>query len=257
MDRVLRSLESHKTWAAFAVAASLHGIVFAWMAMQEPGRATISAPEPIIITLVTDIVLPEPEAEVIEETPGPVEQQEPEPVEAQQPFPATPEPVQTESAQAPLSNVTSLIESPDVSETVVAAPSGEVQTTDQPPSNLAQAAEALRRLECAKLSYERREDCPPPDPFAAADAQQRLREQAQETQFSALDPNAYGPKTSIEKWAAKNDDFAPVSLFGEDNSIFLDTMAPGAYNAQRIRNGERPIWDKDIENALRNACGRD
>ncbi|MEL6694205.1 MAG: hypothetical protein AAFQ12_14415, partial [Pseudomonadota bacterium] len=74
----------------------------------------MSPPEPVIITLVTDIVLPEPDPEVIEETPEPVEQQEPEPVEAQQPFPATPKPVQTESAQAPLSNVTNLIESPDV-----------------------------------------------------------------------------------------------------------------------------------------------
>ncbi|MEL8055720.1 MAG: hypothetical protein AAGK66_06180 [Pseudomonadota bacterium] len=209
------------------------------------------------VILVTDIVLPEPEPAVIEETPEPIEQSGLEPVEAQQPFPATPEPVQNKPAQAPSSNVTSLIESPDASETVVAAPNGKAQTSDQPPSNIAQAAETLRRLECAKLSYERREDCPPPDPFAAADAQQRLREQVQETQFSALDPNAYGPKTSIEKWAAKNDDFAPVSLFGEDNSIFLDTMAPGAYNAQRIRNGERPIWDKDVEDALRNARGRD
>ena len=257
MDRVLRSLESHKTWAAFAAAASVHAIVFVWIAMQKPGPGIVSPPEPVIITLVTDIVLPEPDPEVIEETPEPVEQQEPEPVEAQQPFPATPKPVQTESAQAPLSNVTNLIESPDVSETVVAAPNTEAQSSDQPTTNLAQAAETLRRLECAKLSYKRREDCPPPDPFAAADAQQRLREPAQANRFSALDPNAYGPKTSIEKWAAKNDDFAPVSLFGEDNSIFLDTMAPGAYNAQRIRNGERPIWDKDIEDALRNARGRD
>ncbi|MEM1087316.1 MAG: hypothetical protein AAGH90_06270 [Pseudomonadota bacterium] len=257
MDRVLRSLDSHKTWAAFAGAVSLHAIVFIWMATQEPGQRVISAPEPLIITVVTDIIPPELEAEVIEETSEPIDQSALEPIEAPRPAPASPEPVQTEATKAPSSNVTSLMESPDVSKTVVAAPITEAQTLDQPSTNLAQAAEALRRLECAKITYERREDCPPSDPFAAADAQQGLRKQTEANPFSALDPNAHGPKTAIEQWAAKNDDFAPVSLFGEDNSIFLDTMAPGAYNAQRIRNGDRPIWDKDVEDALRSARGQD
>lgn len=79
----------------------------------------------------------------------------------------------------------------------------------------------------------------------------------QDNSLTISNLQAFGPQSAIEQWAARNSGFQPTSIFGEDNSIFIDPMADGAYNAQRIRNGETPIWDRGMERELRDARNRE
>ncbi|MEM7493911.1 MAG: hypothetical protein AAF296_11040 [Pseudomonadota bacterium] len=127
------------------------------------------------------------------------------------------------------------------------------QSAAQAPSETQRVSEILRRLDCASLTRGRDKDCPEVDPFTQAETDVLRSEQNTTGILAITDASAFGPQSGIEKWAAKNDGFKPTSLFGEDNSIFIDPMAEGAYNAGRIRNGDNPIWDRDIEKELRNA----
>ncbi len=106
---------------------------------------------------------------------------------------------------------------------------------------------ALRRAGCRKLVREPGPECPQGDLFARADELAALK------QAAALEPLALGPPPSqnyAEAFFARNQGMPAKMINGEDNSIFIASMAPGAYNAQRIRNGQAPIWDRKTREAL-------
>ncbi|MEO1642531.1 MAG: hypothetical protein AAFR74_04290, partial [Pseudomonadota bacterium] len=147
------------------------------------------------------------------------------------------------------SPLTSLIEAQDATETIISPPSA----PEQSELRQAQAIEALKRLDCNRMAKERPLDCPQEDPFVKREIEQAR----QQSEITLSNLNSFGPSNAFEAWQANNSGFQPTSIFGEDNSIFIDPMAAGAYNAQRIRNGENPIWDRDIERDLRDARGRD
>ena len=64
--------------------------------------------------------------------------------------------------------------------------------------------------------------------------------------------DAFGPKSAVEGFFAKQDE-DPFMFPGMDAALFTEGMAPGAYNAQRIRNGQDPLWDQEMIDGFRKA----
>ncbi len=125
--------------------------------------------------------------------------------------------------------------------------------TDQVEQDLALPVEAetlarvLQNASCQRLIAIPDDDCPKPDPFTVAEASV-LREQA-----PPAPPNLVGdfsPKTRLEQFFNQQDR-DPYLMPGMDADLFTESVGAAAYNAQRIRNGQAPIWDRDLEEALR------
>jgi len=134
------------------------------------------------------------------------------------------------------------------------------QTPEPPPATADQVASVLRRAKCQTPLKYQQEDCPPPDPFALAEA----RQAAQNAREAALDAGLPPPNV-LETLFSQNQrtyrrpgmksapDGSTVTFVRPDEDLFTDPMAPGAYNAQRIRDGKAPLLDRELERDLRNA----
>lgn len=105
----------------------------------------------------------------------------------------------------------------------------------------------VQNLSCRELKRHRSESCPKADPFEIA-----LASEARQTAPPAapLLIGDYGPKTALERFALQKDR-TPYLMSGMSADLFSDGMADGAYNAERIRNGLSPLWDKEIERGFR------
>ena len=246
----------HRKQLAFAIALAGHFAILGLSLTLEPSAPSKIASTPMRITILFEEGPPEIGEEIVQEL------DQPDPVE-----PIDEPNIETKPTSITTSDVIDLgsdvIEPPldagpfddlDISDKKGAPPQqvigqGDVAT----PAQTERVSEVLTRLDCAILTRGRDKDCPEVDPFIQAETDLLRSEQNTTGILAITDASAFGPQTNIEKWAAKNDGFTPTSLFGEDNSIFIDPMAEGAYNAQRIRNGDNPIWDRDIERELRDA----
>lgn len=105
----------------------------------------------------------------------------------------------------------------------------------------------LQNMSCQRLTMRRDEACPSLDPFeiaAASEARQTAPPAA------PLLVGDYGPKTALERFASQSDR-APYLMPGMSADLFSDGLPKGSYNAQRIRNGQAPLWSKEIERGLR------
>ncbi|MEL7540289.1 MAG: hypothetical protein AAGJ51_05255, partial [Pseudomonadota bacterium] len=112
---------------------------------------------------------------------------------------------------------------------------------------LGDVSAVLQSLSCQRLSSHRDEACPQLDPFdvaAASDARQTAAPEA------PLLRGKYGPKNALERFASQKDR-APYIMPGMSADLFSEGMSPGAYNAQRIREGRSPLWDKEMERGFR------
>jgi len=127
-------------------------------------------------------------------------------------------------------------------------------TVPPPPSNPSAAvgatdtvdpgvlASVLRGVDCQRLSLKSDEDCPKPDPFGVATAS--MARQIGGPSSAPL-VGDYGPKSMLEGFFSQRDK-APYLMPGMDGELFTSGMAPGAYDAQRIRNGDAPLWSKEM-----------
>ncbi|MEM7329021.1 MAG: hypothetical protein AAF437_09795 [Pseudomonadota bacterium] len=130
-------------------------------------------------------------------------------------------------------------------------------TADDPRSNAAAAemavippdrlAAVLQQLDCQRFSSEREDRCETGDPFAVAAASMARQTAAPQAPILMGD---FGPKTLLEGFMSQKDR-DPYLMPGMSADLFTEGMAKGSYNAQRIRNGKAPIWDDEIERALR------
>ncbi|MCF6329155.1 MAG: hypothetical protein L3J02_05080 [Henriciella sp.] len=111
---------------------------------------------------------------------------------------------------------------------------------------------ALRRVACRKLVEKPDPTCPKGDPFYEKEQVLALRNTPPVRRIGVGPPR---PGSYAEAFLARNSGWPPKMLGGEDNSIFIDPMQQGAYNAQRIRNGKTPIWSPDLQRDLEHRRG--
>lgn len=160
---------------------------------------------------------------------GPAPEAEPQPAESQTPTILT----QLDTAPAgpaPAPNSAAAIDTP----------SGETAGDAVTP---AQIASALGQMNCLKLKRHEEGSCPPPDPFAVAIASAE-RDIPPERIFG--DPR-YISKTVSDKVFEEE---AANRFLWPDEDLFTDPMAPGAYNARRIRNGQEPLWSQEMRDGF-------
>lgn len=117
-------------------------------------------------------------------------------------------------------------------------------SSQRPASGLdqAQIAAVLNQITCSRLTRQRHEDCPKTNPFDVAEAV--AARAAPEDMVSLARPDL--PMSAMEQFLAKQD--GPGHMFpGMDADMFADTMAPGAYDAARIRDGDAPRWSDKMK----------
>ncbi|MEL6725769.1 MAG: hypothetical protein AAFP24_12180 [Pseudomonadota bacterium] len=107
----------------------------------------------------------------------------------------------------------------------------------------AQIANVLQQADCLKLKRHEEGACPEPDPFAVAIASAK-RAIPPERLFA--DPRYVG-KTVSDKIFEEE---ASNRFHWPDEDLFTDPMYPGAYNARRIRNGQEPLWSKEMRDGF-------
>lgn len=124
------------------------------------------------------------------------------------------------------------------------AKTGGDQTADTVGS--AEVAAVLRRLSCQRLTRKPNEDCPKSDPFADADARTIRESSAHNPRPLSFDIHM----NAAEAFSAKQKQ-ARHMFPGMDADMFVDTLPPGAYQADRIRNGQEPLWNEDMRRGFR------
>ncbi|MEM6555715.1 MAG: hypothetical protein AAF642_07575 [Pseudomonadota bacterium] len=117
--------------------------------------------------------------------------------------------------------------------------------TSQAPGSVGQAelAVIVQTLNCQRLTHHRDDSCPKPDPFDVAEASQARLEAAPAPPLLVGD---FEPKSYLEYFLSQ-EDREPFLMPGMSADLFTPAMPKGAYNAERIRNGKAPLWDKDME----------
>lgn len=218
------------------------------MASLEPDILVIELAElPPETEATAELVVPlaEPAPTVSAEAPPSL----PEPIEASSaaaPDPATANEPQRAEPQTPTVltqlDAASVGPAPDPSSAAAGeTPSGETSGHAVTP---AQIASALEQMHCLKLKRHEEGACPPPDPFAVAMAAAE-RDIPPERLFG--DPRYIAKTVSDKIFEAE----AANRFLWPDEDLFSDPLAPGAYNARRIRNGQEPLWSQDMRDGFR------
>ena len=120
-------------------------------------------------------------------------------------------------------------------------PTGEISGDPVTP---AQIASALKKMNCLKLKRHEEGACQPTDPFAAAMANAK-RAKPPERLF---EDTPYIYKSVSDKLFERE---AAERFNWPDEDLFADPMGEGAYNAWRIRNGQEPLWSKEMRDGFR------
>ena len=226
-------------WITGLVAVA-HMAALSWVLSQRVGMPASPVQEFLEIDFA-ELPSPEPETPPLAEpaaVPEPDKQDAPE---------ARPDPIPDRSiATAPSPKILTQLETKNAA--TVAPPRSEPvpavdadQTVD--PSVL---AAVLQRVDCQRLSHKIDEKCPKLDPFDIAEA-------TLARQTAAPAPNQlvgdYGPKSMLEGFFSQRDS-DPFLIPGMDGDLFTPGMAPGAYDAQRIRNGQAPLWSQEMRDGF-------
>lgn len=226
----VRIIGLRRVWVTGLVALA-HAALLSWVLFQSVGRSVSPVLETLDISFAEVLPLPEPE---------------PEPEVPTAPLVAASS--NPSAAPAPSSKtVLTQLESDN-------APDAAPQTSDPAPSedtaprvDPSALAAVLQRVECQRLSFKVDEDCPKADPFAVAEAS--IARQAA-TPASAQLAGDYGPKSMLEGFFSQRES-DPYLMPGMDGDLFTPGMAPGAYDAQRVRNGQAPLWSQEMKDGFR------
>lgn len=237
------------TVAHIAMAAVLLSQELKPLAVYEPDALVIELAERTPeIEVPPDPIEPllEPEPTIIAESPPPAPAQtEPSVAPPSDPTPATNQPsaepqtptVLTQLDTAPAGPTAAVSRGTEGDETPVGELPGDMVTP-------AQVASALEQMHCLKLKRHEDGACPPPDPFQVA-IESAKRAIPPERLFG--DPR-YVSKTVSDKLFERE---ATERFNWPDADLFNDPMAPGAYNARRIRNGQEPLWSREMRESFR------
>lgn len=230
MGSWVRIIRQRRVWVTGLVALA-HVALLSWVLSQSVGKSVSPGLETLDIAFAEVLPLPEPEPEpVLQEAPLVVPRSSPS---------VAPEP-SSKTVLTQLQSDTSSTAAPQTSDP--APPDGTALTVD--PGAL---AAVLQRAECQRLSFKAEDDCPKADPFAVAEAS--MARQAAVPSSAQLAGN-YGPKSMLEGFFSQRDN-APYLMPGMDGDLFTAGLAPGAYDAQRIRNGQAPLWSKEMRDGFR------
>ncbi|MEL7040900.1 MAG: hypothetical protein AAGL90_05210 [Pseudomonadota bacterium] len=112
------------------------------------------------------------------------------------------------------------------------------------PATGADLAAVVKHAECLKLQRRDVDDCPPTDPFIAAAARAA---RALPEVFDRADPRPAISNVDEQFFNRA----AEARLHWPDDDLFSGPMAPGAYNAQRIRQGLEPLWSEEMKEGFR------
>lgn len=203
----------------------------------EPERSTdpVREPEPP----------PEREALRSEPVPEPVPIPVPEPVPSSMPARELSEPARP--SETPLSNDNTrqrpavLTQLDPAQIATDAAPDGQANRIGP-----AETAKVLQHFRCQNFTSRPDQACPKPDPFDVAEARQ-TRAAARRDPIPVI---AIHAQNTLEQFFSRQDR-DPHMFPGMDADLFSDPMAAGSHNAARIRNGQAPIWDRDLEATLK------
>lgn len=189
--------------------------------------------------------VPDPEPIITEETPPPVLS----PPEPSSPLPTDPAPTPDPQPTEPQTQ-TVLTQLEAAPSGVAPTPSGSGaseaatgETTEDSVSS-AQVASALKQMHCLKLKRHEEGACQPTDPFTAAMANAE-RAIPEERLFG--DPRYVEKSVSDKRFERE----AAERFNWPDEDLFTDPMGEGAYNARRIRNGQEPLWSKEMRDGFR------
>lgn len=120
------------------------------------------------------------------------------------------------------------------------------------PSDLDSLAEALGLSFCNRLARDQSDTCPPPDPFSVAEARAEREAYAR----NPMEITYEAPQGRVERFFAlqkHNRHMFP----GMNAHMFGDPMPPGAYDAQRIRNGQDPLWSDEKRRSFVNPASEE
>lgn len=110
----------------------------------------------------------------------------------------------------------------------------------------AQIAGALRQLDCQKLTHRKHESCATTDPFTAWASNASRKTVERNTDWD----RTFRSKSVIDNFYERE---VRDRLHWPDEDLFADPMPPGAYNADRIRRGQEPLWSKEMRDGFRKA----
>lgn len=223
----VKFIRQRQVWVTGLVALA-HAALLSWVLSQSVGKSASPVLETLDIAFAEVSPLPEPEP-VIQKAPLGAPRSNPSVAPAR-------------SSKIVLTQLESDISPIAAPQTSDPAPSDDAAPTVDPSA----LAAVLRRTECQRLSFKAKEDCPKADPFAAAEASMGQQAAASASAQLAGD---YGPKSMLEGFFSQRDR-VPYLMPGMDGDLFSPGMAPGAYDAQRIRNGQAPLWSKEMRDGF-------
>ncbi|MEM1147932.1 MAG: hypothetical protein AAGA72_11880 [Pseudomonadota bacterium] len=227
--------------------SSLHLAAIAALATHQfanPIDLELSTVDVVFADIATPLEPPSPPPEPKRE-PQPQPEPELEPERETEPL-ATPEP--RSNMDAPLPEILTQSD-PEPAAPGAAAPSAAEAghaATEHPilPATAADLAAVLKQTECLKLQRRDVDDCPPTDPFVAAAARAA---RALPEVFDRADPRPAISNVDEQFFNRAAD----ARLHWPDADLFSGPMAPGAYNAQRIRQGLEPLWSDEMKEGFR------
>ena len=252
-DHILR----HRRALIILGIAFCHAVAFAAVLNLRVEPVSIAAEEQLVVEL----------ADLLPDLPEP----EPEPERVAEPVAPAPLPGATYVPEvAPLEVLAQDAPNVEPSDKPVLQAFGSVQSgTDA--EALDQVANALTRAKCRRDLVKRDPDCSEQDPFEVLAEKFELQEAANQLpgapadtgKLSALERHIIGEKMytgtsvldgSFAAVGARDGRASSQLNLWPDKDLFTDTMAAGAYQAERIRNG-KSLMDKDLEREL--GAGRD
>lgn len=236
----VKNLGQRRFWVIGAVTV-VHAVLLVW-ALTLPMTPSNWTPPNAIEIEFAEARLPDPPP-----TPEPPPEPLPDPVVA--PAPRSVEQEQTApSSQTPLTTPSVLTQNAPTDEGSVAITAATAQDAADPSEVIDRqtVATVLQSVACQKLTMTRDETCPKLDPFDVADA---ARARAEAPPSGAALIGDYGPKSMLESFMNQKDR-APFIMPGMSADLFTEGMAPGAYDAQRIRSGREPVWSQEMKDGF-------
>jgi len=227
-------ISTHRSVWITGMVVLAHAVILSWVASLRVGMTVSPVLEILEIDFAEVLPLPEPRLE-----PETHSRAEPEKQDAPKPRSKPDSSASPAAAPSPMTILTQLESETNAS----TPPSARVPSVDTAQTVDPNAlAAVLQRVDCQRLSFKVDEDCPKLDPFDVAEASM-ARQMA--VPSSAQLVGDYGPKSMLEGVFSQRDK-DPYLMPGMDGELFTSGMAPGAYDAQRIRNGRAPLWSKEM-----------
>ena len=171
-------------------------------------------------------------------------------------LPPLPEPLIEEvDLQSPSTSPAPEPETPRLPDPVPSDPLDPDPVLDPPPEpgadldviTPAQMSSSLKQVECLNLNHKRDPDCGPKDPFEVA-----IASVARQSNPPPGAPGSPFAPVSDHARLGYQTDASTFQSLQMSADLFMAPLAGGAYDAQRIRNGQEPLWSQEVQDGFRN-----